>query len=53
MICINNGSRILQIFLSIYFHKSDKIFIMVVRDTRSVLVYSSTQDHMCQIISIR
>ena len=52
MICVHDGRRIFQIPLLIHLEKSNKVFIVIVRNACSVLVHTAAQDRMCIWISV-
>lgn len=51
MIGIYNNSRILEIFLAVQIIETNQILIMVIRDGLSILIDTSAEDGMCQIVS--
>ena len=51
MIRINNASRVYQIHIAIHFKKSDQIFIMIVGNSLTVLVYTATKNCMSKLVS--
>ena len=51
MVRINDRCRVFQVFLRINIYQTDKILIMVVRNTGSIFVNTTTKNYMCKIIS--
>ena len=51
MVSIDYCSRILKVFGSVYFMKSFKVFIMVIRNTYSIFVDTATKYNMCKVIA--
>ena len=51
MVGIHDGSHVLQVLSGIFLEKKTKIFVMVVGNSFSVFVYSTTKNGMCQLIS--
>ena len=51
MIGINDDSRVLEILLAVQVVESDQIFIMIVRNCLSILVDTSTEDGVGQVVT--
>ena len=48
---INDNSRVFQVLLLIFFPEKTKVFIVIVRDSFSVFVYSTTKNGMSKFIT--
>ena len=51
MVGINDDSRVLEILLAVQVVESDQIFIMIVRNCLSILVDTSTEDGVGQVVT--
>ena len=45
---VYDNCRVLEILFLIFFPQKTKIFVMVVRDSLSMFIYSTTKDGMCK-----